>query len=83
MLSPDGSKYVYTPIDREFRTWKRTRGGRAQDVWVYDLKNNTSEQLTTNRATDQQPTWVGDNIYFVSDRDYTLNLYQYQKGAEP
>ncbi|MDC9520965.1 PDZ domain-containing protein [Pseudoalteromonas sp. Angola-31] len=83
MLSPDGSKYVYTPIDREFRTWKRTRGGRAQDVWVYDLENNTSEQLTTNRATDQQPTWVGDNIYFVSDRDYTLNLYQYRKGSEP
>ncbi|MDY6889897.1 MAG: protease, partial [Pseudomonadota bacterium] len=83
MLSPDGSKYVYTPIDREFRTWKRTRGGRAQDVWIYDLENNTSEQLTTNRATDQQPTWVGDNIYFVSDRDYTLNLYQYRKGSEP
>ena len=38
MLSPDGSKYVYTPIDREFRTWKRSRGGRAQDVWVYDLR---------------------------------------------
>jgi tricorn protease len=55
MLSPDGTKYVYTPIDREFRTWKRSRGGRAQDVWVYDLENNTSKQLTTHRATDQQP----------------------------
>ena len=32
MFSPDGSKIVYTPIDREFRTWKRYRGGRAQDV---------------------------------------------------
>ncbi|WP_151173852.1 S41 family peptidase [Pseudoalteromonas ruthenica] len=83
MLSPDGSKYVYTPIDREFRTWKRSRGGRAQDVWVYDLDQNSSKQLTTDRATDQQPTWVGDNIYFVSDRDYTLNLYQYREGEAP
>jgi tricorn protease len=83
MLSPDGSKYLYTPIDREFRTWKRYRGGRAQDVWIYDLVNNTSEQLTTNHATDNQPVWVGDDIYFLSDRDYTLNLYQYQKGSEP
>lgn len=83
MLSPDGSKYIYTPIDREFRTWKRTRGGRAQDVWVFDLKNNTSEQLTTNPATDQQPTWVNDNIYYVSDRDYTLNLYKHQQGKPP
>ncbi|TLX48331.1 protease [Pseudoalteromonas phenolica] len=83
MLSPDGSKYVYTPIDREFRTWKRSRGGRAQDVWVYDLENNTSKQLTSHRATDQQPTWVNDSIYFVSDRDYTLNLYKYREGKSP
>lgn len=76
MLSPDGNSYVYTPIDREFRTWKRTRGGRAQDVWVYDLKNDTSRQLTNHRGTDNQPTWVGDAIYFTSDREYTLNLWR-------
>ncbi|MGO2562549.1 MAG: S41 family peptidase [Pseudoalteromonas nigrifaciens] len=83
MLSPDGKQYVYTPIDREFRTWKRTRGGRAQDVWVYDLENNKSKQLTTDRATDQQPTWVNNNIYYVSDREYTLNLYKHQDGKNP
>jgi len=77
MFSPDGTKLVYTPIDREFRTWKRYRGGRAQDVWIYDLENSTSQQLTDNPATDHQPVWVGDDIYFTSDRDYTLNLYRY------
>lgn len=81
MFSPDGSKLVYTPIDREFRTWKRYRGGRAQDVWVYDLTNNTSERLTTNDATDHQPLWVGEDIYFTSDREYTLNLYRYQSDG--
>lgn len=83
MLSPDGTQYVYTPIDREFRTWKRYRGGRAQNVWVYDLENDTSEQLTTHRATDHQPVWVGDDIYFISDRDYRLNLYRYNPEGEP
>ncbi|MBT8107065.1 MAG: PDZ domain-containing protein, partial [Gammaproteobacteria bacterium] len=77
MFSPDGKKIVYTPIDREFRTWKRYRGGRAQDVWTYDLETSTSEQLTDNPATDHQPVWVGDDIFFTSDRDYTLNLYRY------
>ncbi|MGD9387711.1 MAG: PDZ domain-containing protein [Gammaproteobacteria bacterium] len=75
MLSGDGKTYVYTPIDREFRTWKRHRGGRAQDVWTYDLENNTSQRLTDFVGTDHQPMWVNGRIYFVSDRDYTLNLF--------
>jgi tricorn protease len=75
MLSPDGRSYVYTPIDREFRSWKRYRGGRAQDVWTYDLINNTSQRLTDNPATDNQPMWIGDTIYFTSDRNYTMNLF--------
>lgn len=83
MLSPKGDQVVYTPIDREFRTWKRYRGGRAQDVWTYDLEQHTSNQLTQNRATDYQPLWVGEDIFFVSDRNYTLNLYHYQSDDEP
>jgi tricorn protease len=83
MFSPDGKKIVYTPIDREFRTWKRHRGGRAQDVWIYDLEKSTSTQLTDNPATDHQPLWVGDDIFFTSDRDYTLNLHRYtEEGSE-
>jgi len=77
MLSPDGSEMVYTPIDREFRTWKRYRGGRAQDVWIYDLENNKARQITDFEGTDNQPVWIGDRIYFTSDRDYTLNLFAY------
>ncbi|MBT8049639.1 MAG: PD40 domain-containing protein [Gammaproteobacteria bacterium] len=83
MFSPDGEKVVYTPIDREFRTWKRYRGGRAQDVWVYDLESSSSEQLTDDPATDNQPLWVGDDIFFTSDRDYTLNLYRYVEDGDP
>jgi tricorn protease len=75
MLSADGKLYVYTPIDREFRTWKRHRGGRAQNVWSYDLANDTSRQLTDFAGTDQQPLWVDGRIYFASDRDFTLNLF--------
>ncbi|NJL29679.1 MAG: hypothetical protein HC897_18200 [Thermoanaerobaculia bacterium] len=76
-LSPDGTKIAYTPVDREFRTWKRTRGGRAQDVWIYDFAANRSERLTDDPGTDNFPMWVGETIYFTSDREDTLNLFAY------
>lgn len=89
MYSPDGTKLVYTPIEREFRTWKRYRGGRAQDVWIYDLASNKAEQLTNNPYTDNQPVWIGDTIYFTSDRAESgskeagkLNLYSYDMKSK-
>ncbi|HLN22000.1 MAG TPA: S41 family peptidase [Bacteroidales bacterium] len=77
VLSPDGNRIVFTPVDREFRNWKRYKGGRATDLWIYDLKANTSEQITDFTGTDQLPVWSGDNIFFASDRDLKLNIWQY------
>lgn len=77
VLSPDGSKIVFTPVDREFRNWKRYKGGMASDLWIYDLNANTSEQITNFEGTDQLPVWSGDNIFFASDRDLKLNIWQY------
>ena len=76
-FSPDGSKLVFTPVDREFRTWKRYKGGRASDLWIFDLKKNTSEQITDFKGTDQHPVWWGDEIFFASDRDLKLNIWKY------
>jgi tricorn protease len=81
-LSPDNKKICFTPVDREFRTWKRYKGGRASDLWVYDLEKNTSEQITDFKGTDQLPVWFGDNIYFASDRDLKLNIYQYDTATK-
>ncbi len=75
-LSPDGTKLAYCPVDREFRTWKRTKGGRAQDVWLYDFAAKRSERITTWEGTDSFPMWWGDAVYFTSDRERTLNLFR-------
>lgn len=77
VFSPDASKIVFTPVDREFRNWKRYKGGRATDLWIYNLKDNTSEQITSFEGSDQLPSWSGDNIFFASDRDLKLNIWQY------
>ena len=78
-FSPDGTKIAYNRIFRNFRTWKRYTGGMAQDIAIYDLKNNTYERITDYPGTDTYPMWHGDTIYFGSDRgpEHRMNLYAY------
>ncbi len=76
-LSPDAKKICFTPVDREFRSWKRYKGGRATDLWIYDLEKNTSEQITDFTGSDQCPVWFGNKIFFASDRNLRLNIYSY------
>jgi len=66
--SADGTKLAYTAIEREFRTWKRYRGGWSPDIFIFDLEKLTSENITNHAAQDAQPMWHGDTIYFISDR---------------
>src|SRR5258708_25257177 len=75
-FSPEDSKMAVNRVFREFRTWKHYRGGMADDIWIYDFKNGTTENLTNNPAQDICPMWGPDNrIYFTSDRDGRMNLF--------
>jgi tricorn protease len=76
-FSPDGRRLAYSPLDRDFRAWKRYEGGWAQDLWIIDLTTNEAANFTNQKRTDRDPMWIGDTIYFASDRDGTLNLYAY------
>ena len=76
-FSPDGQRLAYTPINIETRTWKRYRGGMAPDIWIYDFAKNKAEKITDEPASDQFPMWHGDKIFFVSDREHTMNIYSY------
>jgi tricorn protease len=77
-VAPDHSGLAYNRIGRHVRTWKRYEGGLAQDIWVKDLKTQTTTKITDWQGTDQFPMWEGKTIYFASDReDGTLNIYGY------
>ena len=78
-FSDDGKLLAYTPISRDFRTWKRYRGGMNPDIWVFDLEKLTATNITRHEANDSFPMWHGATIYFLSDRDdlKRANIYAY------
>ena len=75
--SPDGKQLAYNRVMREFRTWKYYKGGMADDVWIYSSDKKTVENITDNPAQDIIPMWIGDEIFFLSDRDRTMNIFVY------
>ena len=76
-FSPDGLRLVYSPLFRDFRSWKRYSGGWAQDLYLFDLTSHEAEKIADSDRSERDPMWIGDKIYFASDRDDTLNLYSY------
>jgi len=81
-FSPDGSKIAYNKVSREKRTWKRYKGGKAQDVYLYNFETDEEKNLSLFEGTDRIPMWIGDKIYFSSDRDRLLNIYSVDPSTD-
>jgi tricorn protease len=75
--SADGKQMAYNQVFREFRTWKYYKGSMADEIWIHDFASKTTRNITNNKAQDIFPMWFGDEIYFCSDRDRTMNLFCY------
>ena len=80
--SPDGKKLAMNRMFREFRTWKYYRGGQADDIWINTVGTTKLEKITDNDAQDIFPMWIGDEIYYLSDRDRTMNLFVYDTRSK-
>ncbi len=76
-FSPDGSKVVYSPLVRDFRTWKRYEGGWAQELFIFDLETYDVRAVTDHPRADRDPMWIGERVFFTSDRDGKNNLYAF------
>ena len=79
--SPDGKKIAYNRISRENRTWKRYKGGMAQDVWIYDFEKNDTKRATDWVGSDNFPMWHGDTIYYTSDQTGRLQIWAYETAT--
>lgn len=74
-VDPESGRYAFNRISREYRTWKRYRGGTAQDIWVGHPDEADYQKVTDFDGTDAFPMWHGGRIYFVSDLGGTSNLW--------
>lgn len=75
--SPDGARLAYVPLGRAFTAWKRYRGGRATPVWLARLSDSSVEKIPTSGSNDFNPMWVGDRVFFLSDRNGAVTLFSY------
>ena len=81
-FSPDGSRIAYVPLSRAFTAWKRYRGGRATPIWIANLADSRIEKLPREISNDFNPMWVGDKVYFLSDRDGAVSLFAYDTKSK-
>lgn len=77
--SPDGSRLAYMPQVDATAQWKSYRGGGHSRIWIQGLKDLAVEQIPqpAGRFNDIGPRWMGDSIYFRSDRNGEYNLFAY------
>ncbi|MDX2029936.1 MAG: PDZ domain-containing protein [Blastocatellia bacterium] len=76
-FSPDGAQIAYEPLTQWQPEWKRYRGGQMDYIWIARLSDSAVEALPRKNSNDRYPMWVGDKVYFLSDRDGTYTLYAY------
>ena len=82
--APDGRRIAYQEITPAFMPdwnetsmWRHYRGGRTQPVRLMNLANASVEKLPWENSNDTGPMWVGNSVYFISDRNFTANLFSY------
>lgn len=83
--SPDGSRLAYEEITTAFvpewyeaSMWRHYRGGRTHPISVLNLADYSVEKLPWDNSNDTLPMWIGNTIYFLSDRSGTVNLFAYR-----
>jgi tricorn protease len=81
--SPDGSKIAYTPLYEAFNQWKNYRGGTATRIWIIDMADYSVVQIPQpeGRCNDTDPMWIGDRVYFRSDRNGEFNLFSFDPAS--
>jgi tricorn protease len=80
--SPDMKRFAYRMVQPWEDEWRNYRGGQNRPVWIMDMATNAVESPPWNGSNDGDPVWLGDVVYFLSDRDSVTNLYAYDMRSK-
>ncbi len=82
--SPDGKQMAYTPLGDAFKQWKHYRGGSISIITIFNFSNDHSIKISQPEGgcNDVNPVWMGDMIYFRSDRNGEFNLFSYNTTSK-
>jgi tricorn protease len=75
--SPDGKELAYVPIFQWEEEWKSYRGGQTTPIWIVRLADLNLVKIPRENSNDKDPMWVGDTVYFLSDRNGPVTLFAY------
>lgn len=83
-FSPDGEYIAYTPVRDATAQWKHYRGGTHSRIWVMNLKTYDVVEIKQpeGRCNDLDPNWVGNTIYFRSDRAGEYNVFTFSPESK-
>ena len=81
-FSADGKSIAYNPRTYIFGEWRYYRGGMTAPIWITDLQTGATEKLPNENFNDKNPMWIGDKIYFNSDRTGIFNLFSYDRKTK-
>jgi tricorn protease len=73
--SPDGTHLAYVPFYQVEPAWKMYRGGETTPIWIADLSDSSVVKVPRDNSNDHDPMWVGDTVYFLSDREGRFTLF--------
>src|SRR5215213_4987467 len=80
--SADGSRLAYVPTIKFQDAWKQYRGGQTTPIWIASLSDSSVEKLPRDNSNDSNPMWVGDKLYFLSDRSGSVSLFAYDTNSK-
>jgi tricorn protease len=80
--SADGSRLAYVPTMQWQAAWKRYHGGQTTPIWIVSLAGLEIEKIPRDNSNDSNPMWVGDRIYFLSDRKGPVSLFVYDLASK-